>query len=1098
MRPTALTRALLAGMLCLFVGSLRSEWNWQSPKPQGNTLVSTFFIDAFHGWAVGEYGTALHTIDGGASWYEQEFGRTDNLLSVSMVSDTEGWCVGDNGVILHTTDAGDDWLEQSSGIGGGLNSVVFLDAMNGWAAGDNETILHTTDGGATWNIQHQNPNPNAVLNSIAFITPGRGWAVGASRKVYRTTDGGANWVPVIVGAGGSASYLSITFADSTLGFVAGTGGELFRTTDGGSGWSPVNTGDAQNLNQILMQNAFVGWIAGDSSKILRTINGGLSWSTVVIGDGLDYNGLTRFGGSLRAVGGSGSIIQSTNGGTSWVSLDHGSRLSANWIDTPTGSTGVAVGQTGLILRTTDAGSTWTSQVSPAPAVSCYGVKFTDVNHGWAVGDNGTILRTTDGTNWATQPSGVTHSLFGITFGNSSSGWIVGGEETGLTGVILNSSDGGNNWHIQLNNVPHILYGASFPNALAGWAVGELGYVVHTTNGGASWSQQTSGTSRALFWCSFLNQNNGWAVGDSGVVLHTTNGGTSWQQQSSGVPFPLFSITHISSLEAYIAGEQGSVLHTTDAGAHWDLEYTRTLNPLFGIATPGAGTLWACGDNGTILANTINAFPGIIGGTVYYDLNSSGQQDGGEPGVGGWWVIIHGASTDSVLTHNDGSFTLQNLPFGSYTLSETSRPSWTQTAPSAPATYTFTLSADTPAFSASFGNYTPGAFPLAVVQGWNVLSLPLLPSDPRRSLVYPTAISPAFIFIGSYVLPETLNWGVGFWLKFSYPQTVWIGGAPVHDDTIGVGHGWNLIGMISDTVLATGTPTDPPGIALSRFFQYDNGYQPASVLGPGRGYWVKASQAGDLIFHPRPSAPAGSSAPAEAPESISPLNSLKIADNFGGHETLYFAPGAGAKIPGDRSLPPSPPDGCFDVRFAGDRDAVLLSPSSVPPPAAAIQLKGVGFPLTISWSIASTDRATYELLEGGSLRHLASISGSTGSVVVRTLLSSSLLLRMMTGAGAYGIPAVFSLEQNYPNPFNPSTGISYSIPVDANAPSSSPVPVRLKIYDLLGREVATIVNENQGPGTYTVEWNASGLPSGVYVYRLTAGPHVAVRKMVLLK
>jgi photosystem II stability/assembly factor-like uncharacterized protein len=1097
MRPTAPTRALLAGILFLFAASLHSEWNWQSPVPQGNTLISTQFIDAFHGWAVGEYGTALHTIDGGVSWYEQEFGRTDNLLALSMVSDTEGWCVGDNGVILHTTDAGDDWLEQSSGIGGGLNSVVFLDALNGWAAGDNETILHTSNGGLTWITQHQNPNPTAVLNSIAFVNFNKGWAVGSARRVYRTNDGGASWLPVVVGSGLPASYLSVAFVDSMLGFVAGTGGELFRTTDGGTGWSQVSTGDAQNLNQILMQNSFVGWIAGDSSKILRTINGGLSWSTVVIGDGFDYNGLTRFGGDLRAVGGNGSIIQSTNGGSSWVPLDHGSRLSANWIDTPTGSTGIAVGQTGLILRTTDAGSTWAGQVSPVPSVSCYGVRFIDANHGWAVGDNGTIIRTVDGTNWAVQASGVTHSLFGISFGNSSSGWIVGGEGTNLTGVILNSTDGGASWHTQLNGVPHILYGASFPNALTGWAVGELGYVLHTTNGGANWSQQTSGTTHALFWCSFLNQNNGWAVGDSGEVIHTTNGGATWQQQSSGVPFPLFSMAHISSLEAYIAGDQGSVLRTTDAGGHWDLEYTRTLSSLFGMATPGAGMIWACGDNGTILANTINASPGIVGGAVYYDLNSNGHQEVNEPGTGGWKVVLHGPSSDSMLTLDDGSFSFQNLPFGTYTLSETPSPSWTQTEPAPPGSYTFTLAPDSAAFSGSFGNYTPGGFPCTVAQGWNVLSLPILPSDPRKNVVYPTAISPAFAYDGSYVLPETLSWGTGFWLRFSYPQTVWIAGAPVHDDTIGVARGWNLIGMISDTVSATGVPTDPLDMVISRFFQYDNGYQPASVLGPARGYWVKASEAGNIIFNPRPLARGGRPAPPDTSGAFESLNSLTITDRRANHETLYFGTAA-ALPPGDPSLPPLPPDGCFDARFSGDRDAVVFSDAQPLASPASIFVRSAVLPLTVSWKLVSAHQATYEFLEGGTLRHLAWISAIAGSISLQSLPSGSLVLKPFMQGAPPGIPASFSLEQNMPNPFNPTTLIRYSIPADLNGSLSAASPVRLKIYDLLGREVATLVNEPQAPGAYTVEWDASGFPTGVYVYRLSAGSNEAVKKMILLR
>src|SRR5439155_24425794 len=141
MPAAALVRVPLGGILLLAPVPLKSEWNWQSPLPPGNSLRDVQFIDASNGWAVGEYGPVLHTPNGGLSWYEQEFARTDNILTISMISADEGWAAGDNGVILHTTDGGDDWLEQSSGVPGGLNAIQFRDPFNGWAAGDNEVIV---------------------------------------------------------------------------------------------------------------------------------------------------------------------------------------------------------------------------------------------------------------------------------------------------------------------------------------------------------------------------------------------------------------------------------------------------------------------------------------------------------------------------------------------------------------------------------------------------------------------------------------------------------------------------------------------------------------------------------------------------------------------------------------------------------------------------------------------------------------------------------------------------------------------------------------------------------------------------------------------
>jgi hypothetical protein len=89
-----------------------------------------------------------------------------------------------------------------------------------------------------------------------------------------------------------------------------------------------------------------------------------------------------------------------------------------------------------------------------------------------------------------------------------------------------------------------------------------------------------------------------------------------------------------------------------------------------------------------------------------------------------------------------------------------------------------------------------------------------------------------------------------------------------------------------------------------------------------------------------------------------------------------------------------------------------------------------------------------------------------------------------------IPYEFSLGQNYPNPFNPSTRITYSL--------NNEVQVNLSVYDMLGRKVAELVNERQGAGAYELEFDASSLASGIYLYKLSAGDFVSVKKMTLLK
>jgi hypothetical protein len=89
-----------------------------------------------------------------------------------------------------------------------------------------------------------------------------------------------------------------------------------------------------------------------------------------------------------------------------------------------------------------------------------------------------------------------------------------------------------------------------------------------------------------------------------------------------------------------------------------------------------------------------------------------------------------------------------------------------------------------------------------------------------------------------------------------------------------------------------------------------------------------------------------------------------------------------------------------------------------------------------------------------------------------------------------IPTVYNLFQNYPNPFNPSTIISFSIPASSF--------VTIRIFDVLGSEVANLVNEEKSAGNYEITFDSKGLSSGVYLYKIQAGKFVETKKMILLR
>ena len=108
----------------------------------------------------------------------------------------------------------------------------------------------------------------------------------------------------------------------------------------------------------------------------------------------------------------------------------------------------------------------------------------------------------------------------------------------------------------------------------------------------------------------------------------------------------------------------------------------------------------------------------------------------------------------------------------------------------------------------------------------------------------------------------------------------------------------------------------------------------------------------------------------------------------------------------------------------------------------------------------------------------------------TVWSSTWIGEGEVGVGDEIIPLVFALHPNYPNPFNPTTNIQFTIPEQAD--------VKLRIYNVLGRQVDVLVNETLPVGHHKILWNPKNLSSGVYFYKLEAGSFIKTRKMILLK
>jgi hypothetical protein len=380
---------------------------------------------------------------------------------------------------------------------------------------------------------------------------------------------------------------------------------------------------------------------------------------------------------------------------------------------------------------------------------------------------------------------------------------------------------------------------------------------------------------------------------------------------------------------------------------------------------------------------------------------------------------------------------------------------------------------------------------SVRQGWNMISLSLNVDDPRVLTIFPQGLTPyAFSFGNGYEEEDSLIPGIGYWLKFSAPANVPILGLPIESDTINVIAGWNLIGSISSQVLATSVITIPDGILSSYFFGYNNVYLTVDTLYPFTGYWIKTSQAGQIILNN--SGYSKTSSTKQNDELIKPgelLNHLIIRDAAGNEQKLYF--GIENNINEDRyELPPFPPEGGFDARYISNKYVTVAKPSMSKSHSVPVLFSSSAYPVKVEWSITDGNYNNYSV----TLPNGENVSMSkSGSLTINDKTVNTFNLNINTDEI---LPKAYSLDQNYPNPFNPSTMIRYSLPSASH--------VQIVIFNILGQEIAQLTNEDQEAGYHELTWQPNAA-SGIYFYSFNAvdltnqaRSFKQIRKMVFLQ
>lgn len=1104
-----------------------------------NQLWSVTFNGRNNGYAVGDNSTILRTSNGGAAWSGQTPTSEIWCRDVAMVDSSVTWIIGYNGMIEKTTDAGLTWVVVPSGTSSSLLSMDVTPSGDATIVGDQGTILRSTgfvrvaspNGGENWRI--------GTVRNIQWTSRNV-----SSLAINYSTDAGGSWIPVTPSTAASVGSFAWTIpsavsgqclvrvsdasnvslndqSDAVFSIVATAVTAETEPNNSASLADYMEYGDS--LDASINPNTDVDYYkfnaaGGDTVDIVaHTLDGSYLNGRITLFDasGNHLDQTWYWMSSLRLVVKVPSTgiyyirycyIQNAtvypNGTHPAVSEQLLGVRPPNRVESDTGayriilkkfvlsppvadgvgyyyrySTAMKLGGRvdpgGLPTTVTFEYGTSPSYGSSIAAEQFYVNGFID---GYAISPEITGL--SPGTTYyarlkAQNSLGIAYGYQGIlSTPPASDRWVrqVNQQPTDFYGVarlserrivvtgyyydIFWSSDGGGNWSAGTGFSNGRMSIASV-DSLTAVIVNEFGSIFRSTNGGATWATVPSPTGESLIAVHFSDLRNGTAVGTNGKVLRSNDGGLSWILQSTSTTKHLRGVFASDSLHVCAVGDSGTILQTTDAGATWAGRTSGVGTILYGVsfATPQFGV--AAGEQGTIVRTS-------DGGTSWASVVPPTYQQ--------WYALAFADSLTGRIVGDAGIMLVTTDRGATWNTEESGTVNYLRAIAFYGSSHGTVVG-----YMGTILDFTaPACKTVSLTAGWNMVSVPLSQPSMAVNAAFPGAISSAFGFSGDYASTPTLSLAYGYWLKFAGSGSRQFCGTAVAPRDIPVVAGWNMIGSY-DLESSVGSVTSiPSGIVNSPFYGYASGYQAAATLLPGKAYWVLASQAGTLRI-PNVYMKSGDI----QLYAYNEWPAVLFEDPTGGKSTLYL-PDAKELEGKSFDLPPVPPSGVLDVRFANNRNVVACAMGSY-----QISVSADDLPLKIRASnLKGTKLRIRDAIDGTLISHIL----SEGAAVTIIHPPSALLLEVLEGGGE--IPTEYSLSQNYPNPFNPSTMIRFGLPAAGR--------VNITLFNLLGSAIATLVNGELPAGFHEVSFDAAHLASGTYFYRIEAGTYRQVRKMMILK
>ncbi len=348
----------------------------------------------------------------------------------------------------------------------------------------------------------------------------------------------------------------------------------------------------------------------------------------------------------------------------------------------------------------------------------------------------------------------------------------------------------------------------------------------------------------------------------------------------------------------------------------------------------------------------------------------------------------------------------------------------------------------------------------IKQGWNIISIPVITSEKSFTKILNDNNAKVWKFDDGYSSANEPYNGLGYWYKSPEEKIVSYSGFK-GEDKINVKQGWNLIGPLDNTISLDNILTNPPDILFSKIYSYDGLYSIVNDLEPGKGYWAKFSQNGEIDFNN-----SGASSLHKKNEDNSFAYSLVISNNSDISSAIYLS---NIDDLNRFELPPQAPEPKLDVRF--DNNGLVEKANGE---FHLLKIISEDYPLKLK-----SLTGAFELVFNNILYYLNQNDEITLNEKIENLLLRNIELSND-----------FKIFQNYPNPFNGTTKISFSLPNEGAA--------KIEIFNLIGERVFYLHKNDFNAGINSIEWNASNNPSGIYLYKISSGKFSKTSKMVYLK